>query len=185
MRFRSAAGGYVNMAGVDAVLVMRREELLPASSAITYDHQPIQRRRMKLLSENYFTIRRYGHLNSDRQTKRDGNAGKTAMVIASTTPTNEASQVNHNSKQRQSRLLADMVIEPLKESFTAQISFQFNACFRVSSCRKELRCLGTRLGRKIIQEQSGRERASEQHRDRSRSTRKRTRPVHRSLLLFG
>jgi hypothetical protein len=101
------------------------------------------------------------------------------MVIESTTPTDEASQVNHSSKQRQSRLLADIAIE---EVFHRSNFISINACFRLSSCRSESR---SRLGRKIIQEQSGRERASEQHRDRSISTRRRTRPVHISSLLFG
>jgi hypothetical protein len=160
--------------------VIRREELLPlpASSAIRYVHQTIQRRRIKLLSENYFTIRRYGHLNNDRQTKRDVHAGKSAMVIESTTPTNEASQVNHSSKQRQSRLLADIAIE---EVFHRSNFISINACFRLSSRRSESR---SRLGRKIIQEQSGRERASNTGTGAG-ARGERTRPVRISSLLFG
>lgn len=88
------------------------------------------------------------------------------------TPTNEASQLNQSSHQRQISLAC--LRSHSLESFTADVSFRSSASFRSSRHRRESRRQSIGAARKIIRAGACGERTQEPGGD----------PVRRSLLLF-
>lgn len=104
------------------------------------------------------------------------------VIIASTTPTNEASQVNHSSQQRQSRSLANMAIEA---AFHRSILISIiSSCFSLELQEGMQTRIGLGSGGKSFRNKAG---GSERHMDRrqKRAYTVRVCPVRRRPLLFG